>query len=110
MLVINNHMPGTNLEYIVPPEALNQFEEEGYLVLENIFTDELQVCTFCFNSLYSFSLQIKSVLLFVVGVIDAITKTLDHLVKAAAEGKISGDFAEYDFVHRLVKINDENKK
>jgi hypothetical protein len=37
-------MPVSKLEYIVPPASLKQFEEEGYLVLEDIFTDaELQV-------------------------------------------------------------------
>jgi hypothetical protein len=37
-------MPVSKLEYVVPPQSLKQFEDEGYLVLEDIFTDaELQV-------------------------------------------------------------------
>jgi len=81
-------MPAPQLEYTLTEAQERQFEEEGYLVLQDIFTDaELQV------------------------VIDAITKDLDTKAKAAvAEGKLSRDYAEYDFEHRLAKVNEEDKK
>jgi len=81
-------MPVPQLEYVLTPAQLQQFEDEGYLVLENIFTNaELQV------------------------IIDAVSKDLDVRAKAAvAEGKLSRDYAEQDFEHRLAKINDENTK
>jgi len=79
-------MPVSNLEYVISPSDIKQFEDEGYLVLDNIFTDaELQV------------------------VIDAINKVVDERSKTAVkEGKLSRDYAEEDFEHRLTKINDEN--
>jgi len=81
-------MPASTLEYKLTPAQFKQFDEEGWLVLENIFTnEELQV------------------------VIDAVTRDLDAKAKAAvAEGKLSRDYAECDFEHRLAKINDEDKK
>jgi len=81
-------MPTSSLEYKLTPEQTKQFIEEGWLVLDDIFTkDELQV------------------------VIDAITKDLDTKAKkAVAEGKLSKDYSEYDFEHRLAKINEENTR
>lgn len=81
-------MPVSKLEYSIPAEKIKHFEDEGYLVLENIFTDaELQV------------------------VIDAISKNLDEKAKAAAaKGELTRDYVEEDFEHRLSKINEENKK
>jgi ectoine hydroxylase-related dioxygenase (phytanoyl-CoA dioxygenase family) len=81
-------MPTSLLEYKLSPEQLKKFDEEGWLVLENIFTnEELQV------------------------VIDAIMRDLDAKAKqAVADGKLSKDYAEHDFEHRLAKINDENQK
>jgi len=78
----------SKLEYVVQEEDKKQFDDEGYLVLENIFTDaELQV------------------------VIDAVCRVLDQKAKEAVqEGKLKRDYAEYDFEHRLAKINEENQK
>eukprot|EP01113_Clastostelium_recurvatum_P025994 TRINITY_DN3120_c0_g1_i2.p1 TRINITY_DN3120_c0_g1~~TRINITY_DN3120_c0_g1_i2.p1 ORF type:complete len:357 (+),score=65.50 TRINITY_DN3120_c0_g1_i2:25-1071(+) len=76
------------LEYVLSPSQIEKFEEEGYLVLEDVFPHDV--------------LQ---------HVIDAISRDLDSKASAAvAEGRLSRDYAEYDFEHRLAMINDENPK
>jgi len=74
--------------YPLTPEQKTQFEEKGYLVLEDIFTNgELQV------------------------VIDAISAELQRKVEAAVkEGKLSHAYEGLDFETRLAKINDENTR
>ena len=61
------------------------FEREGYLVIENVLTDdELQP------------------------VVDEITEEIDVRARALVEeGKLSRLYDEYDFNHRLVKITEE---
>lgn len=78
----------TDNTYTISEANKKQFEEKGYLVLEDIFTnEELQV------------------------VIDAIAAELQSKVdEALKEGKLSRGYEEYDFETRLVKINDESTK
>ena len=66
---------------------IQQFEEEGYLVVERLFTDaELQP------------------------VIDEISADLDQRCReAVAAGKLSRTYEEYDFEHRLTHVDAENQ-
>jgi ectoine hydroxylase-related dioxygenase (phytanoyl-CoA dioxygenase family) len=66
---------------------LRDFEDEGYLVVENLFTNsDLQP------------------------VIDEISADLDQRCReAVAGGKLSQTYAEYDFEHRLAHVDAENK-
>jgi len=74
--------------YTLSPEQIHQFEEDGYLVLDNVFPEETR--------------QV---------VIDAISKDLDTKAKkAVVDGKLKHDYSQYDFEHRLAKINDENSR
>ncbi len=70
------------------PAQLQQFERDGYLVVEQLFTNaELQV------------------------VIDEICDDLDRRAReAVARGELSRTYEEYDFEHRLACINRENKQ
>jgi phytanoyl-CoA hydroxylase len=69
-------------------EQLAQFDREGYVVLEKLFTDnDLQV------------------------VIEEISQDLDKRAReAAANGELSRSYEEYDFEHRLTHINRDNKR
>jgi ectoine hydroxylase-related dioxygenase (phytanoyl-CoA dioxygenase family) len=76
------------MSYALTPEQKAQFDDSGFLVLEDIFTnEELQV------------------------VIDAIAAELQRKVETAVkDGSLSRGYDEYDFETRLVKINDESTK
>ena len=67
---------------------VKQFEDEGYVVVENLFTDaELQP------------------------VIDEVSADLDQRCRqAVAEGKLSRTYEEYDFEHRLAHVDQENQE
>ena len=68
-------------------QQVRHFEDEGYLVIERLFTDaELQP------------------------VIDEISADLDKRCReAVAAGKLSRTYEEYDFEHRLAHVNAENQ-
>ncbi len=79
-------MRGSAAQFQLDQRQMQHFEDEGYLVVENLFTDE--------------DLQ---------PVIDEISAALDERCRAAvAAGKLSRTYEEYDFEHRLTYINDEN--
>jgi phytanoyl-CoA hydroxylase len=71
---------------VLSPEQLTFFHAQGYLPVEGIFTDD--------------GLQ---------PVIDQITAKLDEVAgEAVAAGRLSRDYAELDFEHRLAAINRED--
>jgi ectoine hydroxylase-related dioxygenase (phytanoyl-CoA dioxygenase family) len=76
----------TMTRFSLSSDQLEQFEREGYTVVENLFTEaELQL------------------------VIDEISAELDKRAKeAVAKGELSRDYSEYDFEHRLAHINRES--
>jgi phytanoyl-CoA hydroxylase len=79
-------MPVSTARFRLDPRQMQHFEDEGYLVVENVFTNE--------------DLQ---------PAIDEISAALDERCRAAvAAGKLSRTYEEYDFEHRLTYINDEN--
>ena len=79
-------MLDTTLQYRLDDRQVRQFDEEGYLVVENLFTNqELQP------------------------VIDEISADLDNRCKeAVAAGRLSRTYEEYDFEHRLAHVNAED--
>jgi len=71
---------------LLPESQIKQFHEQGYLVVEDIFTEA------------DFA-----------PVIAEINQNMDRLAKESiAEGKLSRDYAEQDFEHRLAKISAED--
>ena len=80
-------MPTETLPFRLSDQQVQQFQEEGYLVVERLFTDaELQP------------------------VIDEIGSELDQRCReAVADGKLSQTYEEHDFEHRLAHVNRENK-
>ena len=81
-------MTSDTLQLRLSDRQVQHFEDEGYLVIEDLFTDaELQP------------------------VIDEISADLDKRCReAVAEGKLSRTYEEYDFEHRLTHVNAENKE
>ncbi len=79
-------MLDTTLQFRLDDRQVRQFDEEGYLVVENLFTNqELQP------------------------VIDEISADLDNRCKeAVAAGRLSRTYQEYDFEHRLAHVNAED--
>ncbi len=79
-------MSVSTVQFQLDQHQMQFFKDEGYLVVENLFTDE--------------ELQ---------PVIDEISRALDESCRAAvAAGQLSRTYEEYDFEHRLAYINDEN--
>lgn len=81
-------MAANTLQFCLSNQQIQHFQDEGYLVVERLFTDaELQP------------------------VIDEISTDLDQRCRAAvAEGKLSRTYEEYGFEHRLAHVNRENKE
>ena len=79
-------MPESTLQFRLEDRQSRQFEDEGYVVVERLFTDaELQP------------------------VIDEVSADLDKRCReAVAAGKLSRTYEEYDFEHRLAHVNAEN--
>ena len=75
-------MPTETLPFRLSDQQVQQFQEEGYLVVERLFTDaELQP------------------------VIDEIGSELDQRCReAVADGKLSQTYEEHDFEHRLAHV------
>jgi ectoine hydroxylase-related dioxygenase (phytanoyl-CoA dioxygenase family) len=79
-------MPGSALQFRLDERQTRHFDEEGYLVVEGLFTNE--------------ELQ---------AVIDEISAALDERCReAVAAGALSRTYEEYDFEHRLTHVNAEN--
>lgn len=76
-------MSDSALQFRLEARQIQQFEDEGYVVLDRLFTDaELQP------------------------VIDEISADLDKRCKeAVAAGRLSRTYEEYDFEHRLALVN-----
>jgi len=81
-------MVSETLQFRLDDRQVQQFQDEGYLIIERLFTDaELQP------------------------VIDEISGELDKRCReAVAEGKLSRTYEEYDFEHRLAHVSRENKE
>jgi ectoine hydroxylase-related dioxygenase (phytanoyl-CoA dioxygenase family) len=81
-------MASETLQFPLNDRQVQHFQDEGYLVIERLFTDaELQP------------------------VIDEISAELDKRCReAVAEGRLSRTYEEYDFEHRLAHVNRENKE
>ncbi|MDR3676545.1 MAG: phytanoyl-CoA dioxygenase family protein [Acidobacteriota bacterium] len=81
-------MVSETLQFRLDDRQVQQFQDEGYLIIEHLFTDaELQL------------------------VIDEISAELDRRCReAVAGGKLSRTYEEYDFEHRLAHVNRENKE
>ena len=81
-------MTSDTLQLRLSDRQVQHFEDEGYLVIEDLFTDaELQP------------------------VIDEISADLDKRCReAVAQGKLSRTYEEYDFEHRLTHVDAENKE
>ena len=79
-------MSDTALKFRLNERQVRQFEDQGYVVVEHLFTDtELQP------------------------VIDEISADLDQRCKeAVVAGTLSRTYEEYDFEHRLGHVNAEN--
>ena len=79
-------MASDTLQFRLNAQQIRQFEDEGYLIIERLFTEaELQP------------------------VIDEISADLDRRCReAVAAGKLSRTYEEYDFEHRLTHVNAEN--
>jgi ectoine hydroxylase-related dioxygenase (phytanoyl-CoA dioxygenase family) len=80
-------MPCDTLQFHLSDQQVKHFEDEGYLIIENLFTDaDLQP------------------------VIDEISADLDRRCReAVAAGKLSRTYEEYDFEHRLTYVDAENQ-
>jgi ectoine hydroxylase-related dioxygenase (phytanoyl-CoA dioxygenase family) len=81
-------MATKTLQFGLDQQQMQKFQEEGYLVVEQLFTDaELQP------------------------VIDEIDADLDKRCReAVAECKLSRTYQEYGFEHRLAHVNRENRE
>jgi len=80
-------MPASALQFRLDERQIRHFDEEGYLVIERLFTDE--------------DLQ---------PVIDEISADLDRRCReAVASGALSRTYEEYDFEHRLARVDAENQ-
>ena len=80
-------MPESTLQFRLEERQIRQFEDEGYVVVDRLFTDaELQP------------------------VIDEISADLDRRCReAVAAGTLSRTYEEYDFEHRLRYVDAENQ-
>lgn len=79
-------MPETKFQFRLDDRQVRQFDEEGYLVVENLFTSQ----------------ELQSV-------IDEISVDLgQRCTEAVAAGTLSRSYAEFDFEHRLAHVNAEN--
>lgn len=78
---------GDTLARVMPREQLAQFENEGYVVVEDIFDDA----------------RLNAVAEEVTEVIDGLARQL------VAEGKLSSTYEEYPFTQRLSKITAETE-
>ena len=75
------------MQFRLDDRQVQHFEDEGYLVIERLFTDE--------------ELQ---------PVIDEISADLDQRCReAVAAGTLSRTYEEYDFEHRLTHVDAENQ-
>jgi ectoine hydroxylase-related dioxygenase (phytanoyl-CoA dioxygenase family) len=80
-------MQGTALQFRLNDRQIQHFEDEGYLIIERLFTDE--------------ELQ---------PVIDEVSADLDRRCReAVAAGTLSRTYEEYDFEHRLTCVDAENQ-
>lgn len=80
-------MPGCAAQYCLNENQVHQFSDEGYLIIDRLFTDE--------------ELQ---------PVINAISAELDQRCRqAVAAGTLSRTYEEYDFEHRLTYVDAENQ-
>jgi len=79
-------MPASAMQFRLDEAQISHFEEEGYLILTDLFADE--------------ELQ---------PVIDEISADLDQRCRdAVAAGTLSRTYEEYDFEHRLTYVDAEN--
>lgn len=80
-------MAGSTLQYRLEPAQIQHFEDEGYLIIERLFTDdELQP------------------------VIEEVGAELDRRCRdAVAACTLSRTYEEYDFEHRLTHVDAENQ-
>jgi len=80
-------MPESTLQFRLEDRQVRQFEDEGYVIVDRLFTDaELQP------------------------VIDEISADLDKRCReAVAAGALSRTYEEYDFEHRLAHVDAENQ-
>ncbi len=80
-------MPGTGIQFRLDERQIRHFDEEGYLIVERLFTNaELQP------------------------VIDEISADLDRRCReAVAAGTLSRTYEEYDFEHRLAHVDREDQ-
>ena len=87
ILSINPGITGNTIQFRLRDRQLQHFADEGYLIVENLFTDaELQP------------------------VIDEISADLDQRCReAVAKGELSQTYEEYDFEHRLTHVDAENR-
>jgi len=80
-------MPGSPGQFRLDERQIRHFEDEGYLIIERLFTDE--------------ELQ---------PMIDEISADLDKRCRdAVAAGTLSRTYEEYDFEHRLTYVDAENQ-
>ena len=80
-------MPASTLQFRLDERQVQQFEDEGYLIIDRLFANE--------------ELQ---------PVIDEISADLDRRCReAVAAGTLSRSYAEYDFEHRLARVDAENQ-
>jgi ectoine hydroxylase-related dioxygenase (phytanoyl-CoA dioxygenase family) len=79
-------MPESTLKFRLDERQVRHFEDEGYVVVERLFTDE----------------ELEPV-------IDEISADLDQRCReAVAAGTLSRTYEELDFEHRLTRVNAEN--
>lgn len=80
-------MPASTLQFRLDERQVQQFEDEGYLIIDRLFANE--------------ELQ---------PVIDEISADLDRRCReAVAAGMLSRSYAEFDFEHRLARVDAENQ-
>jgi ectoine hydroxylase-related dioxygenase (phytanoyl-CoA dioxygenase family) len=80
-------MPASTLQFRLDDRQVRQFEDEGFLIVERLFTNE--------------ELQ---------PVIDEISADLDRRCReAVTAGTLSRTYEEYDFEHRLTCVDAENQ-
>jgi phytanoyl-CoA hydroxylase len=80
-------MPASALQFRLDERQVRQFEDDGYLIVDRLFTNE--------------ELQ---------PVIDEISADLDQRCReAVAAGTLSRTYEEYDFEHRLTCVDAENQ-
>ena len=81
-------MVSNTFQFRLNDQQTSHFLDEGYLILERLFTDDE-----------------------LLPVIDEISAELDKRCReAVAEGKLSRTYEEFDFEHRLAHVSRENKE